>query len=130
VARCKYGPSIAVALNDRPDYPGSTVSLAARLEGLSSGADVIVSEAKRLQRLIDDLRDIVHFAAGQPGWRSDRGRIYLRNGPPDEVKQQGAHGEGGRLQSRALGWEVWRYTSSGKDRFRISPSALMCSTPN
>jgi GWxTD domain-containing protein len=53
------------------------------------------------------------------GWRSDRGRIYLRNGPPDEVKQQGAHGEGGRLQSRALAWEVWRYTSSGKDRYYI-----------
>lgn len=57
---------------------------------------------------------------GSPaGWRSDRGRIYLRNGPPDETKQQGAHGEGGRLQSRALAWEVWRYTSSGKDRFYI-----------
>lgn len=53
------------------------------------------------------------------GWRSDRGRIYLRNGPPDEVKQQGAHGEGGRLQSRALAWAVWRYTNSGKDRFYI-----------
>lgn len=57
---------------------------------------------------------------GSPvGWRSDRGRIYLRNGPPDEIRQQGAHGEGGRLQSRALAWEVWRYTSSGKDRFYI-----------
>jgi GWxTD domain-containing protein len=54
-----------------------------------------------------------------PGWLSDRGRIYLRNGPPDDIKQQGAHGEGGRLQSRALAWEVWRYTSSGKDRFYI-----------
>jgi GWxTD domain-containing protein len=54
-----------------------------------------------------------------PGWRTDRGRIYLRNGPPDEVKQQGAHGEAGRLQSRALAWEVWRSTSSGKDRFYI-----------
>jgi GWxTD domain-containing protein len=56
---------------------------------------------------------------GPAGWRSDRGRIFLRNGPPDDVKQQGAHGEGGRLQSRALAWEVWRYTSSGKDRFYI-----------
>lgn len=55
----------------------------------------------------------------QVGWRTDRGRIYLRNGPADEVKQQGAHGEGGRLQSRALAWEVWRYTSSGKDRFYV-----------
>jgi GWxTD domain-containing protein len=54
-----------------------------------------------------------------PGWRSDRGRIYLRYGAPDEVLRQGAHGAGGRLQSRALPYEVWRYTSSGKDRYYI-----------
>lgn len=53
------------------------------------------------------------------GWRSDRGRIYLRYGPPDDVLRQGAHGEGGRLQSRALPYEVWRYTRSGKDRHYI-----------
>ena len=37
------GPCIAVTLNDRLDYFGSTVNLAARLEGLSSGNDVIIS---------------------------------------------------------------------------------------
>ena len=37
------GPCIAVTLNDRLDYFGSTVNLAARLEGLSSGHDVIIS---------------------------------------------------------------------------------------
>jgi class 3 adenylate cyclase len=37
------GPCIAVTLNDRLDYFGSTVNLAARLEGLSSGTDVIIS---------------------------------------------------------------------------------------
>jgi class 3 adenylate cyclase len=37
------GPCIAVTLNDRLDYFGSTVNMAARLEGLSSGADVIIS---------------------------------------------------------------------------------------
>jgi GWxTD domain-containing protein len=65
-------------------------------------------------------REYRESGQGTPaGWRSDRGRIYLNNGSPDEVKQQGAHGEGGRLQSRALAWEVWHYTSSGKDRFYI-----------
>jgi len=39
------GPCIAVTLNERLDYFGSTVNLAARLEGLSSGDDVIVSRA-------------------------------------------------------------------------------------
>src|SRR5215217_1177546 len=39
------GPCIAVTLNDRLDYFGSTVNMAARLEGLSSGADVIISRS-------------------------------------------------------------------------------------
>jgi class 3 adenylate cyclase len=39
------GPCIAVTLNDRLDYFGSTVNLAARLEGLSTGRDVVVSGA-------------------------------------------------------------------------------------
>jgi class 3 adenylate cyclase len=39
------GPCIAVTLNDRLDYFGSTVNLAARLEALSSGTDVIISRA-------------------------------------------------------------------------------------
>jgi class 3 adenylate cyclase len=40
-----YGPCIAVTLNDRLDYFGSTVNIASRLEGLSHGQDVIVSSA-------------------------------------------------------------------------------------
>jgi class 3 adenylate cyclase len=42
-----YGPCIAVTLNDRLDYFGSTVNIAARLEGLSSGTDVVISAAVR-----------------------------------------------------------------------------------
>ena len=37
------GPCIAVTLNDRLDYFGSTVNLAARLEGLSDGANIVIS---------------------------------------------------------------------------------------
>jgi len=40
-----YGPCIAVTLNDRLDYFGTTVNLAARLNRLSSGGDIIVSAA-------------------------------------------------------------------------------------
>ena len=51
------GPCIAVTLNDRLDYFGSTVNMAARLEGLSSGSDVIISgsvfEDARVRELID-----------------------------------------------------------------------------
>jgi class 3 adenylate cyclase len=39
------GPCIAVTLNDRLDYFGSTVNMAARLECLSSGSDVIISRS-------------------------------------------------------------------------------------
>jgi len=50
------GPCIAVTLNDRLDYFGSTVNMAARLECLSSGSDVIISrsvyEDPRVQELI------------------------------------------------------------------------------
>jgi class 3 adenylate cyclase len=39
------GPCIAVTLNDRLDYFGSSVNMAARLESLSTGNDVIISRA-------------------------------------------------------------------------------------
>jgi class 3 adenylate cyclase len=42
-----YGPCIAVNLNDRLDYFGSTINLAARLEGFSTGNDVVISAAVR-----------------------------------------------------------------------------------
>jgi class 3 adenylate cyclase len=51
------GPCIAVTLNDRLDYFGSTVNMAARLEGLSSGSDVIISrsvfEDARVRELLE-----------------------------------------------------------------------------
>lgn len=39
-----FGPCIAVTLNERLDYFGSTVNYAARLEGQSAGQDVVISE--------------------------------------------------------------------------------------
>ncbi|PYX89542.1 MAG: GWxTD domain-containing protein [Acidobacteria bacterium] len=36
-----------------------------------------------------------HFAAGIPGWRSDRGRMYIQYGPPDEID---SHPSGGTYQ--------------------------------
>jgi class 3 adenylate cyclase len=52
------GPCIAVTLNDRLDYFGSTVNLAARLEGLSTGSDVIISgpmfDDPEVARLLND----------------------------------------------------------------------------
>jgi class 3 adenylate cyclase len=39
------GPCIAVTLSERLDYFGSTVNIAARLEAMSSGSDIVVSNA-------------------------------------------------------------------------------------
>lgn len=44
-----YGPCIAVNLNGRLDYFGTTVNLAARLEGQSQGGDLVISEAVRTE---------------------------------------------------------------------------------
>jgi GWxTD domain-containing protein len=49
---------------------------------------------------------------GTPGWRSDRGRIYVRNGKPDETLTRPS-------EQRASAYEVWHYTSRGKDRYYI-----------
>lgn len=40
-----FGPCIAVTLNDRLDYFGSTVNIAARLDGLAAGGEIVISDA-------------------------------------------------------------------------------------
>lgn len=42
-----FGPAIAVTLNERLDYFGTTINLAARLEKLSEGKDIIISTPVR-----------------------------------------------------------------------------------
>jgi GWxTD domain-containing protein len=49
--------------------------------------------------------------ASVPGWRTDRGRIFAKYGPYDDVLQQIA-------VERAPTYEVWRYTRQ-KDRYFI-----------
>jgi class 3 adenylate cyclase len=57
------GPCIAVTLNDRLDYFGSTVNMAARLECLSSGSDVIISRSVYEDPKVQELIASDHFAA-------------------------------------------------------------------
>jgi class 3 adenylate cyclase len=49
------GPCIAVTLNDRLDYFGSTVNEAARLQGLARGGEVVVSWAVRADPEVEAL---------------------------------------------------------------------------
>ncbi len=49
------GSAIAVTLNDRLDYFGSTVNLAARLQGQSRGGDIVLSETLALDPAVAPL---------------------------------------------------------------------------
>src|SRR5580658_3653094 len=58
-----------------------------------------------------------HFApaGGIPGWKTDRGRIYIQWGPPDEIE---SHPEGSTHQSPSgatwtVPFEQWRYRYIG-----------------
>jgi GWxTD domain-containing protein len=45
-----------------------------------------------------------HYAASVPGWKTDRGRIYILYGPPDEID---SHPQGGVYSAKPF--EMWRY---------------------
>src|SRR5215467_2209864 len=56
-----------------------------------------------------------HYASGIPGWKTDRGRMYIMWGPPDEVESHPPGGtydrpmeEGGGSTS-TYPWETWRW---------------------
>ncbi len=56
-----------------------------------------------------------HFAAGIPGWKTDRGRIYIIYGKPDEIESHPSGGtyerpmdEGGG-ETSTFPFEDWRY---------------------
>jgi len=56
-----------------------------------------------------------HFPAGKPGWKTDRGRMYIMWGPPDSIE---SHPSGGSYQrpveegggdTSTFPFEVWHY---------------------
>jgi GWxTD domain-containing protein len=85
------------------------------------------------------------YASGIPGWKADRGRIYITFGPPDEIESHPSGGmyqrpydEGGGFTS-TYPFEIWRYrwlegigsdiliefvdpTMTGEYRITIDPS--------
>jgi len=87
-----------------------------------------------------------HYASGIPGWKTDRGHMYIVWGPPDEIETHPTGGtydrpmeEGGGSTS-TYPWETWRWrylegmgeqnvimefvdpTSSGEYRLTMDPS--------
>jgi GWxTD domain-containing protein len=57
-----------------------------------------------LQRVQYVTREYSQFG---PGWRSDRGRVYIRYGPPEQIDTA--------MDQRAQGeYEIWRYYTRGR----------------
>ena len=80
------GPCIAVTLNDRLDYFGSTVNLAARLEGLSNGSDVIISRSVYEDAQVRELLDkkglsATEFAMTLKGFDEERFALWRVSEP-------------------------------------------------
>jgi GWxTD domain-containing protein len=56
-----------------------------------------------------------HFAAGKPGWKTDRGRIYIAWGPADSIDSHPSGGmyerpmEEGGGETSTFPFEVWHY---------------------
>ncbi|HKW97904.1 MAG TPA: GWxTD domain-containing protein [Bryobacteraceae bacterium] len=56
-----------------------------------------------------------HYASGIPGWKTDRGRIYITFGPPDEIESHPSGGsyqrpmEEGGGETSTYPFEQWRY---------------------
>jgi len=56
-----------------------------------------------------------HFSSGIPGWRTDRGRIYILHGPPDEIDSHAAGStydrppEQGGGSTTVYAFDIWRY---------------------
>ena len=86
-----------------------------------------------------------HYASGIPGWKTDRGRIYITFGPPDEIESHPSGGsyerpmEEGGGETSTYPFEDWRYryidgigtnimiefvdpTMSGEYRLTMDPS--------
>jgi len=56
-----------------------------------------------------------HYASGIPGWKTDRGRIYITFGPPDEIEDHSSGGfyerppEEGGGETSTFPFQQWRY---------------------
>jgi GWxTD domain-containing protein len=85
------------------------------------------------------------YASGMPGWKTDRGRIYITYGPPAEIESHPSGGsynrpiEEGGGETSTFPFEIWRYryiegigsnimiefvdpTMSGEYRMTMDPS--------
>ena len=82
------------------DLPPEARKRAWRDLWLTSGGDPDLERRRHLDLIVEADR---RFSASKRGALTDRGRAWIRYGPPDEI---------GRVaddQTRGAGWEHWRY---------------------
>jgi len=76
-----------------------------------------------------------HFKEGPPGWKTDRGRIYVYLGPPDKTEEIFTHDEydetGEKIRGSILIWMYYRYDlglefvdTQGTGRYSLDPTPL------
>ncbi|MDX1992206.1 MAG: adenylate/guanylate cyclase domain-containing protein [bacterium] len=85
------GACIAVTLNDRLDYFGSTVNLAARLEGQSTGEDVVISNEMYNDSAVRDLLsrrdyDVAFYTSELKGFADEQFRLWRVRRAPEMEK--------------------------------------------
>ena len=74
------GPSVVVTLNDRLDYFGSTVNMAARLQGQSAGDDIVLSHAVAADPAVQEILATVpkrHETVALKGFEEPVGFVRL-----------------------------------------------------
>jgi GWxTD domain-containing protein len=115
------GPLALIAKSGELSVYNDKLSLPAKRRFLSefwSGRDP--SPGTQQNELRDKFYSAIAYAdkayreggrAARPGWKTDRGRVYTRNGVPDDVLRR-------TQQGNAPPYEVWRYTK-GKGRFYV-----------
>ena len=99
-----HGPCIAVTMNERLDYFGSVVNMAARLERFSSGKDVIISDAIRhdpeVAELLSapDIRpDAEQFEAQLKGFDKEQFHLWRVRSSPTGVSYPSSSAEKGSI---------------------------------
>jgi GWxTD domain-containing protein len=74
-----------------------------------------------------------HFKEGPPGWKTDRGRIYIYLGPPDKTDEIFTHNQtdysGEKIRGSILIWMYYRYglglefvDTNGTGHFTLDPT--------
>lgn len=114
-----YAPLIyLMAPEERGVYPGLTVDGKRtflrqfwKRRDPTPGTAANEAEAQFYRTVAEANREFREGGAGEvPGWRTDRGRVYIRNGPPVEVLDRSQAGS-------ARPYVVWKYTAPKLHRY-------------